>query len=357
MVDSKRHSVYVSNAAVYNPGSAINSIIETIRSSNENLTNFLKFSLIFTEPSELRISFDSLSKILVDLCLERLTIKIKIIPDGKVKYLHVEKNPNVDERNSLTFSHVSPKKLIDQQIKMKLTGENQMKTFDLGQIGPIQLKQLENIQIDKPIEFLHEIERLKSVRPTMDIVDREFDEIHPLNFQSSIELLVKLEQNFGKKVIVTLQQIKGVKVNPKNLGLFSLSNKYRWKSRFDNVERIIVCFLIVAATGYFRASLLEQHRTLSEHLSQTYRLDCSQFELNDSFKFDVAAFNDNDFDRLMVNICFFSDADQNGKHVCIARVKLGSSYLTSGFGVEHWKHLKQRRYATMWHKLIKVHEI
>lgn len=170
----RRRSVAICHNLLECPASTIDSIIASIKSSTQFLPCLLSFSVIYSPISttELKIVFHSLMPLPIDLVLQQLTIKIKLLPDGKIKSLQLkkllDKEKIFDEHNeyALRFHGVSANKLNDKALLLKLTGKDQQKkSVTLGQVGKIEFNQFQGF-IDNPrLDFVQEIEKIKLVSP------------------------------------------------------------------------------------------------------------------------------------------------------------------------------------------------
>jgi hypothetical protein len=77
--------------------------------------------------------------------------------------------------------------------------------------------------------------------------------------------------------------------------------------------------------------------------------------MNESFRFNIIAFNAKNLDRLMVIITFYSNVNSTPReHRSTGRVKLASPCFSSGQGTRHWQEFQERHAVTMWHTLIKT---
>jgi hypothetical protein len=161
----RRRSVAICNNIIDSRQSTIDSLIKTIKSSNQFLPCLVSFSINYLKSSQIQIHFHSLTSISSNI--QQLTIKIKLFPDGKTKYLELKTLPdnenifaNDQEKYIIQFSNISLAKLHDKGIIMKFYGKDRTKkTIQLGQIGKIYFNQLEN-----QLDFTHEIELIKSVK-------------------------------------------------------------------------------------------------------------------------------------------------------------------------------------------------
>ncbi|CAF0979264.1 unnamed protein product [Rotaria sordida] len=308
----RRRSVPICNNINESKQSTIDSIIKTIKLSNQFLPCLASFSIIYYKSSQIKIYFHSLTSLPSTIQLQQLTIQVKLIPDGKIKYFSIKnilnnKNIFAQDNNEylIQFSNILLTKLHNKTILMKFYGKDQTKkTIELGQIGKIYFNQINNFENEQSIHFIHEIEIIRI---------------------SSIEILVLLEQNNDHHLTVEIQRIKGLKIDQKNS----------------------------IATCYFQVILLDRHRRLSTHQTKFYRLNSSTFSLNESFNINILAFNSNNLDRIMIMINLYSNTNNTNEHRCVGRVKLASPYFCSGSGTIHWQQFKQRQSFSMWHKLIK----
>jgi hypothetical protein len=160
----------ICNNIIQSQQSAIESIIKTIQSSNQFLPCLVSFSIIYLKSSQIKINFHSLRSL--PPTIQELTIKIKLLPDGKVKNLSIKKllsNENIfaEENNEyfIQFSNIPLVKLHEKAIVMKFHGKDQAKkTIQLGQIGKINFNEIKNFDNENQIDFNHEIEIIKTVR-------------------------------------------------------------------------------------------------------------------------------------------------------------------------------------------------
>jgi hypothetical protein len=165
----RRRSVAICNNIIESKQSTINSIIKTIKSSNECLPCLVSFSIIYLKSAHIQIQFHSLS---LNVPLQQLTIKVKLIPDGKMKSIEIKKifqNENIFQNGNndylIQFSNILLTKLHDKAIIMKFYGKDQTrKTIQLGQIGKIYFNQFKNFQNENQLDFIHEIEIIKLVK-------------------------------------------------------------------------------------------------------------------------------------------------------------------------------------------------
>lgn len=169
----RRRSVAICNNIIESKPSTIDSIIQTIKSSNQFLPCLASFSMVYcNESSEIKIGFHSLRSLPLSIKLQQLTIQVKLIPDGKVKCISIKdiiNNENIfsqdDNEYIIQFSNVSLAKLYSKAILIKFYGKNEMKkTIQLGQIGKIRLNQINNLDYGNSLSFVHEIEMIKIVR-------------------------------------------------------------------------------------------------------------------------------------------------------------------------------------------------
>jgi len=165
----RRRSVAICDNMIECHQNTIDSIIKTMKSSNQFTPCLVSFSVNYLKSSQIKIFFHSLS---LNIQLQQLTIKIKLIPDGKIKYLEIKKilqNENIflddKQKNFIQFSNISLGKFHEKAIVMKFYGKDQVKkTIHFGQIGKIYFNQLKNFHNENQIDFIHEIEIIKLVR-------------------------------------------------------------------------------------------------------------------------------------------------------------------------------------------------
>ena len=166
----RRRSVAICNNIIDSPQSTIDSLIKTIRLSTESQPCLISFSINYSKSSQIQIYFHSLTHLPANL--QQLTIKIKLIPDGKMKTLDLKniisnENPFANENNEdfIQFSNISLAKLHEKAVVMKFFGKDQIKkNIQLGQIGKIYFNQLKSLQNSNHLDFIHEIEIIKLVR-------------------------------------------------------------------------------------------------------------------------------------------------------------------------------------------------
>lgn len=136
----------------------------------------LSFSVIFSENGQLKIHFQSLQGLPNDIQLQLLIIKVKLSPDGKEKSIQIRKyiqneikfNDDVNPLIIL-FSNISREKFHEKSLSMTVQGKDQSKkTIHLGQIGKIHFDRIQPWNINQRMEFLHEIEKIKTVRISLD---------------------------------------------------------------------------------------------------------------------------------------------------------------------------------------------
>ncbi|CAF0891159.1 unnamed protein product [Rotaria sordida] len=294
-----------------------NNIIEPreniITTNNLTLPCLLSFSIIYLKTSQIKIQFHSIQSLPLNIHFQQLTIKVKLTPDGKEKSIQIKKiieNQIIfeDENNQffLLFSNIPFEKLNERILSMTISGKDQTKkTIHIGQIGKIHFNQINQFENENRVEFLHAIEKIKP---------------------SSIELLISLEKNDDDQYIhVGLQRIKGLKIDQK---------------KFD-------------AKCYLQIILLDRHRSLLTQQTKTYRLQSSNFIIDQEHNFNIVTYNSNNFDRLMIMFNLYSNANHTNEYKCIGHVKIGSPLLCSGNGTIHWQQFKARKSFSMWHTLNK----
>ncbi|CAF3971890.1 unnamed protein product [Rotaria magnacalcarata] len=296
----RRRSVAICNNIIDSKQTTIDSIIQTIKSSDQFLPCLVSFSMVYDhESSQIKINFHSLRSLPSMIELQQLTVQAKLIPDEKIKCFSIKNvihNENIFSQDNdeyvIVFSNISLTKIHAKAIIMKFYGKDtNKKTIQLGQIGKIHRNQIHNLEHGSSINFIHELEIIKI---------------------SPIEILVLLEQNIDHYLTV--------------------------------------------ATCFFRVILLDRHRPLSTHQTKYYRLNSSTVLLNESLDLNILAFNSNTLDRIIILINLYSSANNTSEHRCIARVKLASPYFCSGTGTLHWQQFKQHHSLSMWHKLVKKEE-
>jgi hypothetical protein len=161
----RRRSVAVCNNIIESKQHTLDSLIKTMKSSNQFLPCLISFSITYLKTSQIKIDFRSL--ISLPFNIQQVSIKVKLIPDGKLK--NISWNENVfnsdNNENFILFSNIPSVKIHEKAIIMKFYGKDQMKkTIQLGQIGKIYFNQLPILQNEIPLDFFHEIELIKLVR-------------------------------------------------------------------------------------------------------------------------------------------------------------------------------------------------
>jgi hypothetical protein len=149
----------------------IHSIIQTIKSSTEFLPCLLTFSLLYTAQSHFILRFHSLSSLKAKFHFEKLIFKVKLLTDGKTRYLGMATMTNADNLlqfdynyDSVEFKHILPSKLKEKIIVIKIVGKlPSKKMFSIGRIGKIRLGELKELKVDRPMRFVHEVEEIKMV--------------------------------------------------------------------------------------------------------------------------------------------------------------------------------------------------
>ncbi len=69
-----------------------------------------------------------------------------------------------NDESSILFSNIQLEKIHEKQFSMNIHGKDQTKkSIHLGQIGKIYLNQIHQWEDENPLEFVHEIEKIKSV--------------------------------------------------------------------------------------------------------------------------------------------------------------------------------------------------
>jgi hypothetical protein len=137
---------------------------------NSTLPCLLSFSITYLNTSQLKVQFHSLNGLPTNVQLQQLIIKVKLVPDGKEKSIQMKKLiqngikfENNDE-SSILFSNIQLEKIHEKQFSMNIHGKDQTKkSIHLGQIGKIYLNQIHQWEDENPLEFVHEIEKIKSV--------------------------------------------------------------------------------------------------------------------------------------------------------------------------------------------------
>jgi len=138
---------------------------------DSTLPSLLSFSITYLKSSQLKIQFHSLQSLPEHIHLQQLTIKVKLIPDGKEKSVQIKKsieNETIfgDENNeySILFSNIPFEKLHEKVLTMTIHGKDQAKkTINLGHIGKINFNQINKFDKENPVDFIHEIEKTKPV--------------------------------------------------------------------------------------------------------------------------------------------------------------------------------------------------
>ncbi|UJR29183.1 hypothetical protein I4U23_010397 [Adineta vaga] len=276
---------------------------------DSTLPCLLSFSLTYLKSCQLKVQFHSIQSLPSNIHLQQLTIKIKLTPDGKEKSIQIKASIEHDTifqgDYSVLFSNIPLEKLSERSLSMSIHGKDQnKKTVQLGHVGKLHLNQVNKLQIDNQINFMHEIEKTKP---------------------SSIELLLSLAKTDEQHMRIELQRIKGLKIDQKKLD----------------------------SQCYLQILLLDRHRPLSIKQSKSYRLNSSNFTLGEQLDFNILTYNSNNLDRLMLMLNLYSNCNTTNEYKCIARVKLASSLFCSGNGIIHWQQFQARGSFSMWHTLDK----
>ncbi|CAF1578243.1 unnamed protein product, partial [Didymodactylos carnosus] len=122
--------------------------------------NRLSLRIVYTSQQNLQITFDKFSGLISDEVNEQLTIKTKLLPDGKEKYC-TKKNIDVETKlidECITFSNVLKDKLGEKLLLITVTGGKRKKK-NYGQME-VMLNELHLVQ-DKDYYLQHEIEKKK----------------------------------------------------------------------------------------------------------------------------------------------------------------------------------------------------
>ncbi|CAF0867662.1 unnamed protein product [Rotaria sp. Silwood1] len=272
----------------------------------------LSFSIIYLKNAQIKIQFHSIQSLPSNIHLQQLTIKVKLIPDGKEKSIQIKRtieNEIIfgDENNQLflLFSNIPFEKLNERSLTMTINGKDQTKkAIHIGQIGKINFNEIHKFEKENPVDFIHAIEKIKS---------------------SSVELYISLEKNDDQHIHIDLQRIKGLKIDQKKLD----------------------------AKFYLQVILLDRHRPLSKYQTKFYRLKSSSLNIHEEHDLDILTYNSNNLDRLMIMLNLYSNSNNTNEYKCIAHVKLGSPLYCSGSGTIHWQQFKIRESFSMWHTLNK----
>jgi len=131
----------------------------------------LSFSIIYLKTSQIKIEFHSLQSLPLNIQFQQLTIKVKLMPDGKEKSSQIKKfiqNETTfeDEKNQffVLFSNISFEKLHEKILSLTIHGKDQTKkNIHLGHIGKIYFNQINRFDNENQIHFIHEIEKIKPV--------------------------------------------------------------------------------------------------------------------------------------------------------------------------------------------------
>ena len=152
---------------------------------------------------------------------------------------------------------------------------------------------------------------------------------------------------------IDLQRMKGLKIDQKNLGkqfvFFSSCNLKKKDVSFVCLSKDAKCYL--------RIALLDRHRLLTLQQTKTHRLNSSTISISEQFDFNILCFNFSNFDRFMLIISLYSNANVSKEFQCIAHIKLASPLLCSGSGTIHWQQFKARDSFSMWHTLNKYQSV
>jgi len=249
-----------------------------------------------------------------------LTIKVKLIPDGKEKYLNRErKSQNDDETTSLLddasviFPSIQKEKLHEKSLLISVSGKGEgkqrRKSHHFGHIGPFMLSDVNNKLLTESdlgggeVNCLHEIEKKK---------------------MSTIEVLVQLQKKDGY-LSVEVVRIKGVKVDQKNL---------------DN-------------TLYIQTMLLDKYRFMSSRQTKSYRQQSSTITFNEKYDFPLYGLH---LDQCIIILNLFQTTAGTGENKItksLARIKLASALYCSGNSTVHWNQFITRQSFSMWHTMVK----
>lgn len=133
-------------------------------------TYLLSFSITYLKNSQIKIKIHSFKSLTNNLQIQQLVIKLKLYPDGKEKSIQIKKyfqnEIYFDDNDAIAlFSNIQQEKFIEKSLIMTIHGKDQTKkNLHFGQIGKINFNQLNHFDNENPIEFIHEIEKIKPVR-------------------------------------------------------------------------------------------------------------------------------------------------------------------------------------------------
>ncbi len=144
--------------------------------TNSTITCLISFSITYLKSSQLKIQFHSLQGLPFNIQLQQLTIKVKLMPDGKEKSIQIRKYiqnetkfGNEDNEIYILFSNIQVEKLPEKYFSMNIHGKDQAKkNVHLGQIGKINFNQIDQWDNENRIEFIHEIEKIKPVNSNFE---------------------------------------------------------------------------------------------------------------------------------------------------------------------------------------------
>ncbi|CAF0847376.1 unnamed protein product [Didymodactylos carnosus] len=268
--------------------------IQILQVNNDYQTmNRLSLKIIYTSQQNLQITFDKFHGSIGDEVNQQLTIKIKLMPDGKEKYC-IKKNLDVETKlidECVIFTNVLKEKLGEKSLIITITSDKRKKT-NYGQIE-VMLNELHLVQ-DKEYYLQHEIEKKKT---------------------SSIEVLVSMKKK-DRYLSVELERIKGIKVDQKH----------------------------PEKTFYIQTLLLDRYKLISTRRTKPYHMNQSTMSISELYDFSLYGLN---IDRLMVVINFYRNEQ------LIAQIKVGSPLYCSGTGAIHWNQLLARQSFSMWHAMSK----
>ena len=139
-----------------------------LTTNNFSLSCFLSFSIIYLKTSQIKIQFYSLKSLPHNIHLQQLTIKVKLLPDRKEKTIQrrqfIENEILFDNECFILFSNIRYEKILERNLSMIIYGKDQMKkTIHFGQIGKINFNQINELTHENQIDFIHMIEKIKSV--------------------------------------------------------------------------------------------------------------------------------------------------------------------------------------------------
>ena len=111
---------------------------------------------------------------------------------------------------------------------------------------------------------------------------------------------------------------------------------------------------LLDANCYIQIILLDHYQPLIIKQTKFYRLNVSNFIINEKFNFNIFTCNSNNIDRLIFIFNLYSNLNSTNEYKCVACIKIASPLFCSGSGTIHWQQFKMRKSFSMWHTLNKI---